>query len=420
MLLNTIGEVFAYENTDGLSFISNVTTSVPLYFIYIHNDLKNGSLLNPDNLLAKFPDNQLDFELRPDIFYKTDSLSLALKPRFVSEIIEPATTEQRTGADSWVNEGHIRYSLQDSLFLGISRENIQWGPSMLVSLSNPFFLDNGRTNPYREIGGRDFVKLVKTFGSQWSLTLFDNFSQGSDDFQLDDLEDIIAIKMDYFGSSSETSFILSSAETEKLGGYFKYVANDALMLYTEWELEKGSNGFFPVESSGYFSHEMKQIYIRDDKLFFSILAGASYTTRDGATIYFEQIYNDTGYENDELSAFFSLARNTSAEIESAGGTVPEALQQLFLMNFNRLRLIGRNYLFVQYLKPDVNDSFDLALRMTVNNQDKSSQLVASVDYDYSDSIRFFMLGIFNHGEADSDFGRYLDSIIYAGATVYLF
>jgi hypothetical protein len=47
-----------------------------------------------------------------------------------------------------------------NLYLSYGRENLQWGPSYLFSPSNPFFHDNGRSNPKKEIPGMDFARLV--------------------------------------------------------------------------------------------------------------------------------------------------------------------------------------------------------------------------------------------------------------------
>ena len=52
------------------------------------------------------------------------------------------TSESDT--DAYINEWRLRFRVSDQFFLSLGRENLQWGPSLLLSPSNPFNSGNNR------------------------------------------------------------------------------------------------------------------------------------------------------------------------------------------------------------------------------------------------------------------------------------
>ena len=74
----------------------------------------------------------------------------------------------------FVNEWFFRYRLTDRFFASYGRENLQWGPSFLISPSNPFIERNGKNNPYLEVPGLDYAKINWIVDSSWSAQLIAN------------------------------------------------------------------------------------------------------------------------------------------------------------------------------------------------------------------------------------------------------
>ena len=119
---------------------------------------------NPSNNFLQMAQYITVLELRPDLRLNLDPLELSAKPRVRLDYSfwrEGVRKGESQGDDDWfVNEWLARLKARENLFLSYGRENLQWGPSFLFSPSNPFFQDNGRRNPYLEVPGMDFGRLV--------------------------------------------------------------------------------------------------------------------------------------------------------------------------------------------------------------------------------------------------------------------
>lgn len=137
---------------------------------------------NPGNNFLQIPRYLGDLQVRPDLRLNLEPLELSVKPRMKLEYrdwqegIRKGNTEWE---DDWyVNEWLARWKARENLFLSYGRENLQWGPSFLFSPSNPYFQDNGRRNPYLEVPGMDFGRLVWIPESSWTLSLIANTDAG--------------------------------------------------------------------------------------------------------------------------------------------------------------------------------------------------------------------------------------------------
>ena len=119
------------------------------------------STQNPGNNFYQVPRYSAVMELRPDVGFNSRYLELSAKPRakfdFRSWQDGDLNGETQWRDDWYVNEWLVRLKAADRLFVSYGRENLQWGPSFLYSPSNPFFSDNGRSNPYLEVPGMDFA-----------------------------------------------------------------------------------------------------------------------------------------------------------------------------------------------------------------------------------------------------------------------
>jgi hypothetical protein len=136
---------------------------------------------NPDNGFFQIPQYLADVELRPDFYLNYNILDLSVKPRFRLEWMQWEEGD-REGDTDWdddcfVNEWLARIRMTQNLFISYGRENLQWGPSYLFSPSNPFFRDNGRSNPKREVPGMGFARLVWLPAMSWTLSVIANLDK---------------------------------------------------------------------------------------------------------------------------------------------------------------------------------------------------------------------------------------------------
>ena len=141
--------------------------------------------------------------------------------------------------------------MRENLFLSYGRENLQWGPSFLFSPSNPFFQDNGRRNPYLEVPGMDFGRLVYIPASSWTLSFIANTDEGRNKINGPaPFDKTYALKVDYTGRENYGSMVLSHREDSdknSLGFFGGWTVSDAVLLYGECALTQGSEALYPAK-----------------------------------------------------------------------------------------------------------------------------------------------------------------------------
>jgi hypothetical protein len=372
------------------------------------------SCQNPDNAFFQIPRYEADLELRPDARLNFRRLELSVKPRGA---LEWTAWEDgsRKGDEHWdddwfMNEWLTRVRVTQGLFVSYGRENLQWGPSYLFSPSNPFFVDNGRSNPKREVPGMDFARLVWLPGAAWTLSLIANLDEGRQEFRTIEFERSYALKLDYAGQDGYAGLILSHREGDRnrAGAFAGLTATDALLLYGEGTLSRGTSALYPQAADNPFGVSMEAVEDESSSLYGTVVAGGSYTLEAGPTITAEYLYNSPGYSDDQASAFYQLRRNASDAYNLAG-----PIQGLSRLTLSRtadpgLRFLRRNYVMFQYMQSDVRDVGNLTFRWIRNIDDGSGQFIAIVEYYLGDHIQLFSIGGVNYGSSDTELGTILD------------
>lgn len=126
-------------------------------------------------------DYRLQTDVRPDFFITAGILTAGIKPRFNiwrEKIEADGETKYETDSDLYVNEWLIRLALNPNLFASYMREDLQWGPSYLLSPSNPFHSNNGQNNPKQEVPGMDYLTMVWSPSMEWTVSLIANVDNG--------------------------------------------------------------------------------------------------------------------------------------------------------------------------------------------------------------------------------------------------
>ena len=372
------------------------------------------STQNPDNDFFQIPRYLADLELRPDFYLNFRLLELSAKPRVNLEwrAWEEGDREGETDWDDecFVNEWLARIRVTESLFISYGRENLQWGPSYLFSPSNPFFRDNGRRNPKREVPGMDFARLVWLPGLSWTISLIANLDEGRQEFQFIEFEKTYALKLDYTGQEAYISMILSHKEHDRnrLGVFGGWTATDALLLYGEGTIAKGTDALYPEKANNPFSASMEAIDNENSSLKGIVLIGGSYTLEMGPTLTMEYVYNSPGYSDSEAKDYYSLRKNASDAFDLLGPTGDLSKLTLSQTVDPGLRFLRRNYIMFQYNHNDIWDILDLTFRWTQNIDDGSGQFISIVEYFVGEHTQLFSIGTVNSGAGDTEFGSILN------------
>jgi len=250
---------------------------------------------NPGNNFLQIPHYLADLEIRPDLHLNIDPLELSAKPRMRLDYSAwregDLKGESQWNTDWYINEWLARWKMRQNLFVSYGRENLQWGPSFLFSPSNPFFKDNGRRNPYVEVPGMDFGRLVWIPESSWTLSFIANTDEGQnkthglDPFEkisyppngLAPFEKTYALKVDYTGRENYGSAILSYRESSKisLGFLGGWTISDAVVLYGEGVITQGSDALYPKRDSSPLGVSMQKVHKNDSTIKPVLLIGGS-------------------------------------------------------------------------------------------------------------------------------------------------
>jgi len=368
---------------------------------------------NPDNNFFHIPQYLAGVELRPDFYLNYNILDLSVKPRFRLEWMQWEEGD-REGETDWdddcfVNEWLARIRMTQNLFASYGRENLQWGPSYLFSPSNPFFRDNGRSNPKREVPGMDFARLVWLPGMSWTLSIIANLDKGRQEFQFIEFEKAYALKLDYAGQEAYAGMILSHKEHDRtrLGTFGGWTATDALLLYGEGTISKGTEALYPEEANNPFGASMPAIDDEASSLKGIVLVGGSYTLEIGPTLTMEYVYNSPGYSDGEAKDYYRL-RNDASDAFDLKGPIGDLSELTLIRTADPgLGFLRRNYVMFQYNHNDIRDILDLTFRWTQNMDDGSGQFISIVEYFFREHTQLFSIGTVNSGAGDTEFGSVL-------------
>ena len=256
----------------------------------------------------------------------------------------------------------------------------------------------------------DFARLVWLPGTSYTISFIANLDEGRQEFRFFEFDRICAIKLDYAGQEAYASMILSHQESDRnrLGAFGGWTATDALLIYGEGSISRGTNALYPQKADNPFGASMEAVDDKDTSLKGTILAGGSYTLEVGPTLTVEYVYNGPGYSDDEAQVYYQLRDNAADSYDQAGPIGGLSRLTLSQTADPRLRFLRRNYAMLQYQHNDIRDILNLTFRWTQNIDDGSGQFISIVECFAGDHIQLFSIGGFNSGSGDTEFGTILD------------
>ncbi|MFL6676288.1 MAG: hypothetical protein ACJ8LG_23735 [Massilia sp.] len=378
------------------------------------------SRFNPQGQLAPIPRRQGDAELRLNLGLAAGPCNAAarLRARYWrtgAAGAEPAAT----GHEGFLNEGGVRCRIGSQAELSVGRDVLQWGSSIFLSPSNPFFRDTGKTNPIQELHGKD------NWQAQWfpdpSLTVavVRAYRHGSHEPDPANFAPVSALKVDWIGDNASAGAIASRQDNgvRRLGLYGTLPLSKAALVYGDLSAGHGNAGWFAApDAASPGGWRFAQGKLDSGTLFYSALAGAAYTFESGWTLNVEWLTGNEGYSAAErlateravggAGAAF-LAHDTGSA--AAAGVLGTALSP-------NLPYLGRNYLFLQLLRSEWNDKGDVALRWAkpVGSGTSGSALSGSLTYYLGNHAQLFLVASRNFGGDRSDFGRLITSSVQTG------
>ncbi len=375
---------------------------------------------NPHNRILDIKGRAAEIDLRPDFSLDLNRLQLSLQSRLNTRW-EAWTTGIHDGssqadADIYIYQWLARWQAADSLFVSHGRENLQWGPAYLTSLSNPFFTDNGKENPKLDVATTDFARAVWVPNLTWSVSLISNTDAGRQSTPGRDFSRRYAIKLDYTGTQDYGSLILGGGEdgSRNLGGFYGRTVSDALLVYAEGALWQHCFGRYAEPADNPLGLTMSSGANPGPAWIGAFLIGESYTLAAGPTLTAEYLYYGPGYDDAEAERYADLQQRAAQAVEAGGALSALGTGELFAAAEPGLRFLRRHYLMLQLVHNDMAEVFDLTLRWTRNLDDGSNRLTAIGEWHGGDHLRIFGIATVNRGDRRSEFKRIFDYQLMAG------
>jgi hypothetical protein len=330
---------------------------------------------------SNYPENVIQNDLRVDLSWARGPVRIDLKPR-VDLFWQSWTSGRRSGedeasADLYFYEWSGRLSLSDKLQAEYGLINLQWGPSFLLSPSNPFDSRNGESNPKLELPPAADYALVTWFPtSAWTITLIANVDEGRKDYP-QEFHPTYAFKADYVFQDGYASLIASYRD--EAGRNSDDLAKARVGYYAGYNLTDRLLGYFEGSSS------------EDDS---ENLLGLSYTTPLGPTMVVEYFHNSNGSNTD--------------------------IRQLLLRPDEvdwREALFRRNYLLLQAYQRNLWGRFDYVVRWVTSPDDHSHSANVQLDLGVSDMITLFTVATAGIGDDGDEAVAARDYQVMAGVEI---
>ena len=348
--------------------------------------LRGDSLLNPGNRIAGLAQHSNVAELRLNLKAENETVRLTARPIAATRETHNAFDSQRRN-DAYLSQWQVRVRAAEGWNLAAGREVLNWGPAQFRSPSSPFYFDNGRSDPMRELAGMDALKLSWTPDRQSSASLARIVRTGHGAAQPDRWRDAWLAKFDRRGGEWAYGLVAAKAPDQAAfyGAHGQATLSDELMLYGE----VGSS------AQPFAAHEFSPRRT-------TALVGASHTFEDGTSLGAEYLHEGHGYTAAQQDAYFQRAATLPG---MALGTAP--------------RLLGRDYLHLVWQSNLMDDQGYWRLMVTRNLTDRGNEIAGYGETVLTRTISAYLLAVAPQGNARQEFSALLQRSVTLGLKIAL-
>ncbi|MBI4741412.1 MAG: hypothetical protein HY777_07675 [Betaproteobacteria bacterium] len=342
--------------------------------------LRADSVLNPGNRVAHLAQRSKVAELRLNFKAESETVRLTARPIVWTRETQNAFGTEHSN-DAWFSQWQVRVRAAEGWNIAAGREVLHWGPAQFRSPSSPFYFDNGRSDPMRELAGMDAAKISWTPDMQNSASLarVARAGRGAPQPQPDTWRDSWLAKFDRRGDSWAMG--LAAVKAPDLpafyGAHGQIAPGDELMLYGEFgssarplALQSPAD---PVQGFAVQTPSNRRS---------TALLGANYTFEDGKSLAAEYLHDGHGYTSAQESAYF---RRAAASPGVALGLAP--------------RLLGRDTLHFVWQSNLMDDKGYWRLMATHGLTDGANELAAYGETVLTRKVIAYLLALLPLGNA---------------------
>lgn len=353
------------------------------------------SVLNPDNTVARLAQYSGTLELRLGLKYEDDALRLTARPivlRDVTQLAAPSGDERATHDEAYLSLWQARLKLAEAWHIAVGRDVLNWGPAQFRSPSSPYYFDNGRSDPQRELSGMDVAKLSWTPDRQTTVTMARVQDSGHQAQAPDPWRDSWLFKIDRRGADWAYGWVAAQANQRGAfyGAHAQLTASDAWLIY-------GEIGSSPAPSALELTSTDAFSFATPAPRRTTALIGAAYTREGGDTLTAEYLHDGRGYTRTQTAAYFNLA--TQQPAIALAGQPP---------------LLGRDYAYLVWQSNLLDEAGFWRLMYTRNLTDGSTQYAVYGESTVSPHLSVFAFAALPHGDARQEFSSLLRATLTLG------
>jgi hypothetical protein len=381
-----------------------------LYGYASSSNLRNDSVLNPGNHMAKLAQRSDTADARFNFKTESDTLQITARPILLEQQQRNAFGDTNK-SDGYFSQWQASWRTNETLSLNGGREMLNWGPAQFRSPSNPFYFNNGRSNPMSELSGMDTLRLAWLPLVSASVYVARIFDSGYGHVESDPWSNSWLVKADWRGDDSAVGLALAKQEQQSLfvGLHAQRTVADAWLLYTEVGSYTLPNLLLsPADVNQPFMVAAESSRRTDE------LLGAVYTFENGQTLTSEYMHYDHGYNAADGSAYFARAANAASAFPT-GNSIPILSSALAFAP----PLLGQDYLYLVWQTNLMESTGFTRVMFTHNLTDSSNELDGYTEYTVNPHLSIFGLATFTSGGAQSELARLYEQMLTLGVKVAL-
>jgi hypothetical protein len=306
------------------------------------------------------------------------------------------------------------------LFVSFGKEKLLWGASFLVSPSNILFKDTEKANPKAEVEGKYMGRVVYMPSRNVTIMGIDETQREENAFGAS-LRPIRALKIDVMGSSSQVSVIGYAPQHERfrLGSYGQWTASDAVVIYYDGIVSKGTDVLYPVlDPANPLGGGMEPVNEQSSRPFATVTVGGSYTFLSGETLSLEFLYNGAGYDDDEARNYYSLRQHAAAGYLSNGPLAGLSAKTLAETLNPGMPFLRRYYLMAQVQEREIRNVLDVTARFVRSLEENSGLASVIVEWQVAKRVQLFTIDSIAVGGKETEFRSLIEKSFLAGVELH--
>jgi hypothetical protein len=360
---------------------------------------------DPTNRLLNRPSYQGFLDVRPEVKFTSPLYhKLILRPRFTyvyDSILYKDTNETYTPSTSKadLSDAYWEAIWNDEVRTTVGLQVYQWGPAEFINASNPIFHLNTqqRSTIFKE-KGQPLLRMNVDYSRNWNQVFILQPISNAERPWIDEVpfSPKSLIKTEWISDSSVNSIGFVFGKEERgmgfMGEYFSFSPVEGFSLYADSKHTEHSVAFYP-DTNPYGT----------ESLYFDPITRGGWTSLGVAGVRKEWAHLDL-----RLEYIYNSGGWTSQQLKDAIATMvyqnPETSRNRTRFSNPGLELLGRGYGYIsaRFFNIGKKDNHSISFRYLQAEQDGSSTLMVTYDWDFSDSINLFAEYFGTYGDDNTE------------------